>query len=124
MKKINRIYLLVFIGLISFSGCTTDDLDPTLEQEKSVEGSITDVSNLYGIIKGAYSIMTGSGYYGRDIIVTNEVRTDNCFSNGNSGRFTTEATFTCFLIEASTSAVPILCPDTFITSSVLPVIVI
>lgn len=93
MKKINKIYLLVFIGLISFSGCTTDDLDPTLEQEKSVEGSITDVSNLYGIIKGAYSIMTGSGYYGRDIIATNEVRTDNCFSNGNSGRFTTQATF-------------------------------
>ncbi|MFD1293551.1 RagB/SusD family nutrient uptake outer membrane protein [Lutibacter holmesii] len=94
MKKINRIYLLVFIGLISFTGCNTDDLDPSLEQEKTVEGSITDVSNLYGIIKGAYSIMTGSGYYGRDIIVTNEVRTDNCFSNGNSGRFTTQATFT------------------------------
>lgn len=94
MKKINKIYLLVFIGLIAFTGCTTDDLDPTLEQEKTVEGSITNVSNLYGIIKGAYSIMTGDGYYGRDVIVTNEVRTDNCFSNGNSGRFTTQASFT------------------------------
>jgi len=38
--------------------------------------------------------MTVSGYYGRDIIITNEVRTDNCFSNGNSGRFTTQASFT------------------------------
>ena len=84
---------MVFLGLITFQSCGTDDLDPTLAQEKSVEGSITDVSNLYGVLKGAMNIMTGAGYYGRDIIVTNEVRTDNCFSNGNSGRFTTQATF-------------------------------
>ena len=93
MKKINILYLLVFTGFISFTACGTDDLDPTLAQEKSVEGSIGSVDNLYGIIKGAYSILTGSGYYGRDYIVTNEVRTDNCFSNGNSGRFTTQASF-------------------------------
>lgn len=37
--------------------------------------------------------MTSSGYYGRDIIATNEVRSDNCFSNGNSGRFTTQAEY-------------------------------
>lgn len=93
MKKINIIYLLVFLGAISITSCTTSDLDPTLDQEKTVEGSITDVSNLYGIMKGAYSLMTQTGYYGRDIIITNEVRTDNCFSNGNSGRFTTQAQF-------------------------------
>lgn len=93
MKKINIIYLLVFLGAISFTACSTSDLDPSLEQEKSVEGSITDVSNLYGIMKGAYSTMTAAGYYGRDIIINNEVRTDNCFSNGNSGRFTTQAQF-------------------------------
>ena len=93
MKKINYIYTLVFIGFISFTSCNTDDLDPSLEQNKSVEGSITDVSNLYGIIKGSYDALTEAGYYGRDYIVTNEVRTDNCFSNGNSGRFTTQANF-------------------------------
>lgn len=93
MKKINFIYTLVFIGFISFTACNTDDLDPSLEQNKSVEGSITDVSNLYGIIKGSYDAFTAAGYYGRDFIVTNEVRTDNCFSNGSSGRFTTQAQF-------------------------------
>jgi hypothetical protein len=93
MKNIKILYTLVFIGFIAFTSCTTDDLEPSLEQNKSVEGSITDVSNLDGIIKGAYNNMTGSGYYGRDFIVTNEVRTDNCFSNGNSGRFTTQASF-------------------------------
>ncbi|WP_372800971.1 RagB/SusD family nutrient uptake outer membrane protein [Lutibacter sp.] len=94
MKKINILYTLLFIFFISFTSCSTDDLDPSLEQNKSVEGSIVDVNNLYGILKGAYSQMTVSGYYGRDYIVTNEVRTDNCFSNGNSGRFTTQASFT------------------------------
>lgn len=94
MKNIKIIYLFAFLGFISIASCGTDDLDPALEQNKSVEGSITDVSNLYGVIKGAYSIMTATGYYGRDLIATNEVRTENCFSNGNSGRFTTQASFT------------------------------
>lgn len=93
MKKINFIYTLVFIGLLSFTACSTDDLEPSLEQNKSVDGSITDVNNLYGIIKGAYDVMSLTGYYGRDFIINNEVRTDNCFANGSSGRFTTEASF-------------------------------
>ena len=83
----------VLSGLLALSACTTEDLDPTLAQSKSVEGSITDVSNLYGIIKGAYSGLTSTGYYGRDYIINNEVRTDNCWSNGNSGRFITQAEF-------------------------------
>ncbi|MCB0473028.1 MAG: RagB/SusD family nutrient uptake outer membrane protein, partial [Flavobacteriaceae bacterium] len=94
MKRIKLIYTLALTLLIALSACTTSDLDPSLEQNKSVEGSITSVDNVYGILKGAYSRMTASGYYGRDIIINNEVRTDNCFSNGNSGRFTTEASMT------------------------------
>lgn len=80
--------------VIFISSCSNNDLEPTLSQKKSVEGSITTVEDLYGIIKGAYNEMTASGYYGRDLIINNEVRTDNCFSNGNSGRFTTPASFT------------------------------
>ncbi|WP_242009177.1 RagB/SusD family nutrient uptake outer membrane protein [Robertkochia solimangrovi] len=78
--------------LAGSSACTTEDLEPSTEQNKPIEGGIISVSNLYGVLKGAYSMMTSSGYYGRDIIINGEVRgTDNCFSNGNSGRFTTEA---------------------------------
>ena len=76
---------------IPFNACTTSDLEPSTEQNKPVEGGITSVTNLYGVLKGAYNFMTFSGYYGRDYIITNEVRTDNCWSNGNSGRFTTQA---------------------------------
>lgn len=93
MKKTNKLFTILFIFTLIFSSCNTSDLDPSLEQSKSVEGSIKTVSDVEGIIKGAYNIFTGSGYYGRDFIINGEVRSDNCFSNGNSGRFTTEASF-------------------------------
>jgi len=92
MKKINKLFTTLFIFTLIFSSCNTDDLDPSLEQSKSVEGSIKTISDVEGIIKGAYNVFTGSGYYGRDFIINGEVRSDNCFSNGNSGRFTTQAT--------------------------------
>lgn len=76
-----------------FNSCSTDSLEPTLAQDKEVEGNITNVGNLYSIIKGTHSILSGSGYWGGAIILTNEVRSDNCFSNGNSGRYTTQAEF-------------------------------
>lgn len=79
--------------LIAINACTTADLEPSTDQNKPVEGGITSDQNLYGILKGMYSRMTASGFYGRDYIINNEVRSDNCFSNGNSGRFTTQAGF-------------------------------
>ncbi len=91
MKKINKLFTTLFIFTLIFSSCNTADLDPSLEQSKSVEGSIKTVSDVEGIMKGAYNAITGSGYYGRDFIINGEVRSDNCFSNGNSGRFTTQA---------------------------------
>ncbi len=87
-------YILSAVAAISIlAACTTDSLDPTLSQEKNSEGSITKVSNLYSLLKGAHNVLTGAGYYGRDMIATNEVRSDNVFSNGNSGRFTTQGEF-------------------------------
>lgn len=87
-------YILSVVAVLSMLvACTTDSLDPTLAQSKNAEGSITKVDNLYSILKGAHNVLTGAGYYGRDMIATNEVRSDNCFSNGNSGRFTTQGEF-------------------------------
>lgn len=96
MKTFNILsrVVILFVFLVATNACTTDDLEPATEQNKPVEGGIESDANLYGILKGMYSRMTGSGYWGRDIIINNEVRTDNCFSNGNSGRFTTQASFT------------------------------
>lgn len=97
MKRITKLYqpkVLILLGLFVLNGgCSTEDLEPTLAQQKSVEGSIVDVSNLYGILKGALNRMTLAGYWGREVIATNEVRSDNVFSNGNSGRYTTQGAF-------------------------------
>lgn len=85
IRKFKNIVLVATITLIS--SCSTSDLDPTLAQSKSVDGSVNNTGNLESILKGAHDKLTEAGYYGRDIIAGNEVRSDNCFSNGNSGRF-------------------------------------
>ncbi|WP_375325512.1 RagB/SusD family nutrient uptake outer membrane protein [Flagellimonas sp. GZD32] len=92
--RINKINIgLLIFSIILFGACTADNLEPTLSQNKSVEGSVTKVDNLYSILKGVHNSLTSSGYYGRDMIATNEVRSDNCFSNGNSGRFSTQGEY-------------------------------
>lgn len=92
-KFITRL-AIVFLFLVNITACSKDALEPSTEQNKAVEGGIESDANLYGILKGALSYMTASGYYGQSYIVTREVRTDNCFSNGNSGRYTTQGSYT------------------------------
>ena len=91
MKKI--IYTVFTIALLVgvLSSCSKESLDPTLAQSKAVEGSINTVEDIKGLVYGAYNRMTASSYYGRDFIIWGEVRSDNCFSNGNSGRFVGDA---------------------------------
>lgn len=89
-KHINILYFIVLVAGLMVS-CNKDVLDPTLAQDKVVEGSITSAEDVEGVLYGAYNRLTSSSYYGRDLIIYNEVRSDNCFSNGNSGRFLTPA---------------------------------
>ncbi|WP_310685624.1 RagB/SusD family nutrient uptake outer membrane protein [Salegentibacter sp.] len=94
MKKyLNKFYCMILLAAIVSVGtsCSTEDLNPSLEQSKESANAITTVGDMEGLLKGAYNRLSLSGYYGRDYLVTNEVRTINVFSNGNSGRFTTEA---------------------------------
>ena len=87
MKKL--LYTILSIVLILSYSCTEDDLEPTLAQSKAVETSINTVEDMQGIAYGMYNRITATSYYGRDLIIYGEVRSDNCFSNGNSGRFVT-----------------------------------
>jgi hypothetical protein len=89
MRKIIIILAILLVGFIY--SCTKESLDPTLAQSKSVETSISTAEDLQGILYGTYNRMTSSSYYGRDYIIYGEVRSDNTFSNGNSGRFVTIA---------------------------------
>lgn len=95
MKRyLNKFYgLILCVGLLAAGSCSTDDLNPSLEQSKESANAILTVGDMEGLIKGAYNRMSSSEYYGRDYLVTNEVHTPNVFSNGNSGRFTTQAAF-------------------------------
>lgn len=88
MKKLNNILIALGILFLGFS-CTTEDLDPTLEQIKDIS-SIASVDDLSGLLKGTLNRMTAVAYYGRDFIITDEIRGDNVFPNGNSGRFQTQ----------------------------------
>lgn len=93
-RHLNKIYHTVLIGgLILISACTTQELDPILAQSKRSENALETVGDMEGLLKGAYDEFGDSEYYGRDYLVTNEVRTPNVFANGSSGRFTTEAAF-------------------------------
>ena len=94
-RMINKfIYTGLIAGMVAMgTSCTTDDLDPTLAQEKESANAILTVEDMGIIVLGAYNRMTDDLYYGRDFIITNEVRTPNAFTNSNSGRFTTQATF-------------------------------
>lgn len=84
--------IILAIALTGFLfSCSEDNLEPTLAQSKAVETSINTVEDIQGILYGAFNRMTSSTYYGRDFIIYDEVRSDNTFSNGNSGRFVTVA---------------------------------
>lgn len=89
--KYTRYILFAFLSLSI--ACTTEDIEPTLEQIKSVESSINNIEDLEGLLKGALNRMTPSGYYGRDFIINDEIRGDNVFANGNSGRFQTSGLY-------------------------------
>lgn len=101
MRKIIIILTVAFTSI--FISCTEDTLEPTLAQSKAVETSIRTAEDLQGILYGAYNRMTSVGYYGRELIIFGEVRSDNCFSNGNSGRFITVAAMTIGNNEAYAS---------------------
>lgn len=92
MKSIYT-YFILFIFVCSFMNCGTEDIEPTLEQIKAVDTSINNLEDLEGLLKGALNRMTPSGYYGRDFIINDEIRGDNVFANGNSGRFQTPGLF-------------------------------
>lgn len=92
-RTLNKLVYATFIaGSLAIGSCTTEDLNPSLEQEKKAEEAFVTVNDVEGALKGMYNRMTASTYYGRDYLVTNEVRTPNVWANGKSGRFVTEAT--------------------------------
>ena len=86
MKNIYK-YLLIFTASALVVSCGESDLEPTLALDKDLDSGINSAADLGFVLNSAYDRMSVSGYYGRDQIIMGEVRTDNAYANGNSGRF-------------------------------------
>jgi len=91
MKKNFKYIALIVLTLGVFTGCSEEDLDPTLQQSKLLEESVGTINDLQVVLNGAYNRMSDSEYYGRDKIILGEVFSDNAYSNANSNRFVAEA---------------------------------
>ena len=79
--------IYIFLGITLLAACSKDFLEPEVTTSKDVETNVKTAEDLDGIVLGAYDRMNAATYLGRDYIVYAEVRSDNAFSNGNSGRF-------------------------------------
>lgn len=89
MKKILYFITLSLLVVGSIVSCRDSDLEPTLAQAKDLETSINNTEDLNSILSATYDRMSQTAYYGRDIIIYGEVRSDNAYSNANSNRFVT-----------------------------------
>jgi len=86
MKNLYK-YFLIFTASALIVSCGESDLEPTLALDKDLDSGINTADDLAFVLNSAYDRMTVTGYYGRDQIVMGDVRTDNAYSNMNSGRF-------------------------------------
>ena len=86
MKNIFKYCTLLFSLLIVFS-CGDEDLDPTLAMSKDTSSAIQNDDDLWNVMASAYDRMTSTAYYGRNMLIMGDVRTDNMYSNMASGRF-------------------------------------
>ena len=78
---------LALSALVLGAGCTKEPLEPTVD--RSVDfAKINTVPLLRTVMDGAYEKMSTSDYYGRNVIILGEVRSDNCVANGSSNRYT------------------------------------
>lgn len=77
------IILSLALAVATLSSCS---LDPTLADNASTD--VKTVQTLRQLMNGAYSDMADYRYMGRDFEIAGEVRADNVFANGSSGRFT------------------------------------
>lgn len=86
----NLIYSIISAATL-LASCSINDLDPAVPNEKDIATNIRNLEDLQGIANGIYDRMTVTTYYGRNHLIYGEVRADNCFANGKSGRFMSEA---------------------------------
>lgn len=93
MKNIFKIAILS-LGIVNIvSSCSNDFVDREFEQSV-IQSDLKSLQEVQSFVRGAYTSMRASTYYGRDFTAYGEVRSDEMFSNGGSGYFQTVRTYT------------------------------
>ena len=88
MKTSHKILFAMLIAM-SFSACKKEFLEINPQQQTDVDMVVVDLPSTRAAVIGTYSLMGGSTYYGRSVIVLPEVLSDNLYlSRRNSGRYT------------------------------------
>lgn len=88
-----RFIILSAVFLVTLAACKKSFLDPKVTTARDAATSIETVSDLDGLIIGAYDRMNAASYYGRDFIIFGAARSDNAFSTGNTNRFVSTSQF-------------------------------
>lgn len=84
MKKLIIVSITFCLAML-----TSCSLDPTLADKEPAE--VVTVASMQQFMSGTYHMMKKTEYWGRNMIVMGEVRSDNVFANGSSGRFVRES---------------------------------
>lgn len=95
MKK-NIIAIFSMALVLFMSSC---EMEPTLADVQALD-EIHNIDALEQMIDGAYVSMSDYRYLGRNMIVAGEVRADNVYANGSSGRFTRWSTMNILNTDA------------------------
>lgn len=89
MKKNIFKTILLSIGFLSvINSCSNDFVDRQFYQSVP-QSNLTTLTEIKSFIRGGYSSMRSSTYYGRDFLAFGEVRSDEMYSNKASGYYTT-----------------------------------
>ena len=91
-KFLKQIILATGIATATVS-CSSDFVDTEFEQSV-VAGPLTSSNEVESFVRGIYTSMRSTAYYGRDYIVFAEVRSDEMYTNGYAGYYNSVANYT------------------------------
>lgn len=90
--KITKLKYIGLLGLaITLNSCNDVDIDSPPIDNVDIESSIANLASATAAVDGLYDLMSRRDYYGRELMVTPEVASDNILvSPSNSGRYLTQ----------------------------------
>src|SRR5699024_1312204 len=79
--------LIIGLSLVLTFFVISCSLEPTIADAEEGFMETQDTKAMRQMVDGSYVLMSNYRYYGRNMIIAGEIRADNVFANGSSGRF-------------------------------------